>query len=1195
MKIRQIISTIIGCAFVLGLLWTLTHRETIIKRVTDYASTQIEMHTGWQVQFEHVQLSLPFELHFDHIKLLDHDRTLLAINDCTVKMNLWDAIRGHLTFSRIYMGDFFLQEVPPPTTLSPSAESTHLLHHIKIKNLEIQRLQLSETILTSLNLEKFTPQITSLLPISVKASGMLDPSAQTGHIDLAISQTDTPQNFTQLALVISKNQEKWHAQLHVTEPGHGMLAHFGRLPANYTYQGFAQLSGPLQNWTHPLSTAENMLEGDFQLSYTANHTENPPTPLTAFLQDYGCIKGLCSLNTSHGLQMSDITGIIGPILLQGKMALSLDGMLDGSTLSITTRDASTTLTPHPLTWQGLKIACHCLGPLSSPQISVVLNSDLLQTDEHRFEDVALQLELSRSQQVLHGLLNINSIYQQNEVGISTTFAWEDGVEINLSNLKARIGDAQMNGDVRVTMPEMDISGKISGRLDMQALSNFIKVNTQGMINFDALARKEDSSHVIDVILESQQIQIADLNAGDLHLNATIRAPLDQPNVSLNLSCRNASFENLKFVDLHAETNIDPQTAHWPFTLSSGNLLHDSLHLHSKGFWHLAQDGLRLTVDEATGTLSTYPLSLQEPVSLLITPNTHTLSPLSATIGPAKIFATVTDHNDNMQGSLRFNDLPLALLRAFYPELLANGTVNAEISLTETNGNVNGLAQIAVDDIILIGDDLHLFPTMRATFEAHLQNETLQCNGHMVGMGPHPIDLTATLPVALSLHPPSLFVDRHANMHAQLALDGKIESLLELFLPITTTPLTGNTAIALNITGTLANPLIKGHLDVTDGAFELIDIGTEVKNVNGHAEVDGTHVILTSLHATGENSGSITGSGTAELKFDEAVPFDLTFQLDDINIAPFDYAEANASGKLSFKGNARSGKIAGKLTTESMQIIVPENLPVNTQAVQVTYINQPTDRPPPTSYIPNHSLWPLAYNLQIDIPGNGLISGHDWSSQWKGNIVLTGIDSEMQLNGSCQLIKGEYRFNGEPFIIREGTITFAGDPKKKTSLYVVASKDLDTILVDVILKGPIKNPAISFRSNPPMSQREILSWILFNRGSSEITTFQGTQLNDSITNLNTGGSSKPDVLTRIRKRMGIDRLDISRKDHGDSNEVSVQVGKYISRGILVSVNKGITDETNRLGIEANVIKDVKVQAEVSDDNEAQLHLKWKKDY
>src|SRR5690606_30756378 len=141
----------------------------------------------------------------------------------------------------------------------------------------------------------------------------------------------------------------------------------------------------------------------------------------------------------------------------------------------------------------------------------------------------------------------------------------------------------------------------------------------------------------------------------------------------------------------------------------------------------------------------------------------------------------------------------------------------------------------------------------------------------------------------------------------------------------------------------------------------------------------------------------------------------------------------------------------------------------------------------------------------------------------------------------------------------------------------------------IAKGPIKKPELSFRSNPPLPQREILSWILFNRGASEISPFQGSQLSESITNLSTNQEG-PDILSKIRSTLKIDRFEICRNPKNDNNEVNVHVGKYISDNVLISV---IKSDVNRLAIEATITERIKLQAQVGDDSQGQLLLKWKR--
>jgi translocation and assembly module TamB len=216
------------------------------------------------------------------------------------------------------------------------------------------------------------------------------------------------------------------------------------------------------------------------------------------------------------------------------------------------------------------------------------------------------------------------------------------------------------------------------------------------------------------------------------------------------------------------------------------------------------------------------------------------------------------------------------------------------------------------------------------------------------------------------------------------------------------------------------------------------------------------------------------------------------------------------------------------------------------------------------------------------------------------------------------VEGEYDFNGKIFNLTQGNIHFNGPLTKKTSLYIVASKEIsniasnyqsqnayldgrttktfDHLRADIIVKGQVTKPVISFRSDPPLSQREILSYILFNRGISDITTDQGDQLSQSFISLNSSDqtSQTTDFLSRLRNNIGIDRLDFA-SGSDQNNDYSLQVGKYLTENIFVSINKSINAAVNRVAIEANLRQNLKAQAEVGDDSQIRTSLKWKKDY
>lgn len=430
-----------------------------------------------------------------------------------------------------------------------------------------------------------------------------------------------------------------------------------------------------------------------------------------------------------------------------------------------------------------------------------------------------------------------------------------------------------------------------------------------------------------------------------------------------------------------------------------------------------------------------------------------------------------------------------------------------------------------------------------------------------------------------------------ELKGKIAMQGKLESLLEPFLS-TKTPLTGDIALSLAISGTPDAPSVDGTIDLQNGTFEILNIGASVKNLLGQAEIHGNILTLTKLSGTSHDTGTLKGTGKASLDFAQNFPFTLDLELHKIGFIPFQYAEAIGSGHIQFAGDLVGSTVKGKVEADYLHVVFPEQMPESIQTVDVSYTNEEGKSDHSKSSSKNVA-WPVAFDLDLEVPKEGMVMGRDWTSEWKGAVKLSGTTNGILLQGSCHVVTGQYQFNGKAFEIKEGNIAFAGDPEKKTSLYVIASRDLDEIKAEIILKGSLKKPSISFRSNPPLPQREIVSWILFNRGTSDISAFQGTQLNESITNL--GGNNQKDVLSKIRDRIGIDRIDIDRGEHGTSDEVSVEVGKYISQGIYVSVSKGVTAEANRLAIEADVLKNVKVQGEVGDDAQGLLLLKWKRDY
>ena len=169
-------------------------------------------------------------------------------------------------------------------------------------------------------------------------------------------------------------------------------------------------------------------------------------------------------------------------------------------------------------------------------------------------------------------------------------------------------------------------------------------------------------------------------------------------------------------------------------------------------------------------------------------------------------------------------------------------------------------------------------------------------------------------------------------------------------------------------------------------------------------------------------------------------------------------------------------------------------------------------------------------------------------------------------------------------------------KEHSAFYISAQQNIGSVLIDVIVKGTLGDLSLAFRSSPMLSQKEILSYILFGRPLRAITPFQGSELSQSILRLHDVSKEGFDLLGKIKNALSfIDRIDFVPGDSDQAGDFSLKVGSYILPRLFIGLKKNFTSNAQGIEIEADILPNIKLQAELNDDSERQLHLKWKKDY
>lgn len=842
----------------------------------------------------------------------------------------------------------------------------------------------------------------------------------------------------------------------------------------------------------------------------------------------------------------------------------------------------------PGTYQGLlSIDVKLSGPPASPIAEIQIISQAVTIDEVLLKDLSGRILAKIDKEEMFGSLILNSAIEERNISLNADFQWPFNQPVNIPFLNINTPGIDLTGNLKASFTDQWIEGKASGHME-----SFSFLNMAPHFSFSTPIAYElkisSAEELVSANFYLSNLRVEELTTEEIILTTTIENLSHLSEAKLHLVAKNTSYRGIEIENLALETLLN-ETLSSPFDLTINGMKGQfPFNISSQGTWQNHNSEWLVNLHTLSGTLFNHLFTLSEPFSISKETNALTLTPFSISSENSSMTGFMNYSQEDIQGKLTVSHLPLDFLPSQLIDFPIKGALSFDVSLTGSPAAPEMLVTLDANPLII--DSFSKIKPQLGELTFSLHRNLFSGSGKITSTTHSPVHFDLQFPFNFSLDPLTFSIDPQASLHGNIAAQGEIAPLLPLLLDTPTT-FAGYVDIALSLAGTVGEPQINGLVELTDGSYEIPEIGVVLKDLKATIEAKGTQLQMKDVEATAGNAGKVFGAGDLLLDQEQHHPFTLEMNLVEAPLLNQDYVQTVCNGPLIFKGNSEEGSLSGQLQVAKASITIPERSYSTINTVEVTYVNLPKDASPPQSLNLNQPSWPLVLDIQLSVPRSLTIKGKDLMSTWKGDIAVQGQAKSPLLYGELKIIEGEYLFNGNPFALNQGTISFSGDLDKKTTLYVIANKDLDRVKIDVIAKGPIRNPAISFRSNPPLPQREILSWILFNRGTSEISSFQGAQLSESITNLSTNQQG-PDILSKIRSTLGIDRFEICRNPKNDSNEVNVQVGKYISDNILISV---IKSDVNRLALEATLTDKIKLQAQVGDDAEAQLLLRWKRDY
>ena len=373
---------------------------------------------------------------------------------------------------------------------------------------------------------------------------------------------------------------------------------------------------------------------------------------------------------------------------------------------------------------------------------------------------------------------------------------------------------------------------------------------------------------------------------------------------------------------------------------------------------------------------------------------------------------------------------------------------------------------------------------------------------------------------------------------------------------------GEIKLDVRVVGSSRDPHLDGSVDLADAAFLVTATGAKYKKGRAALKLARERVTVETLRLE-DNSGhtlDVRGSlGTHELRVGD-LEIEARAQRFEVLRNAFGRVEIDAN--LQVRGQFESPRLAGDLTIVSGDIKVDEILQ---RTLFQPYATEPTPIGDIDAVAALNPWQQLGLDVSLHVPNTLHLTGRDVQVSPGTPIGLGDINLRVAgdlylykdpaqplfLTGSFDSVSGTYTFQGRRFDVVSGSsINFRGDLNPE--IYVTVTRLISGVDARVSITGPLRQPELHLSSTPPLADSDILSLIVFNSATNQLSSAQQQELLVRAGALAAGFIATP-VLRAIEDQLGLDILEIeTRGEFGTGPKLTI--GQEIAPGLVARFSR-----------------------------------------
>ncbi|MGC1952529.1 MAG: translocation/assembly module TamB domain-containing protein [Gammaproteobacteria bacterium] len=422
---------------------------------------------------------------------------------------------------------------------------------------------------------------------------------------------------------------------------------------------------------------------------------------------------------------------------------------------------------------------------------------------------------------------------------------------------------------------------------------------------------------------------------------------------------------------------------------------------------------------------------------------------------------------------------------------------------------------------------------------------------------------------------------------------------------------GRLRIDLEVEGTLDQLGAEGIIELENGRLVHAAIGEPYTDIQSRTVFRGHRIELERLQVNA-GAGSARLQGWLETAGRALRRANLTLEANEFTAIKTRALEAVVSSKLTLRGSQEDLAASGRVTLPRARIRY-ENLPATGPSevepweltVAGVYGPGPEALNPAGAAESNavaaeakaDLLSFLRANIQLEMPRNVWIQGKGTAIELMGQLRLRKDRGQpVRLAGDIQTLRGFATLLDRRFNLAKGVVTFTGSEDINPILNITATYEVADYTVYVTVTGRSQAPDIAYRSEPELTQQDILSLLIFGRTSDRLNSSEQTTLGQA--QQFAGGLAAGMLERTIGRALGLDTVAIELGHQG--RESRVGVGRYLTQNIFVEYQRRLRDLSlgNRVGnavtVEFSINRDFKVRAMGSDFGETAIDFLWRRD-